>query len=142
MGKNMQITVPQVDEGGKTVLFLLFSLPSATETVIAEREALFTWDDKSMNHLFQHYSAFAVPLGYELPFSSPPSPKTGGGTMESFRPEAKLLCAGVMILLSLSLRHKPCVLLFVSMCVWFELCGCIDADRVSVYRRETECTST
>lgn len=70
--KNMQITVPHVDEWEKTVLFSLFSLPSARDTVIAEREALFTWDDKSMNHLFQHYSAFAVPLGASFHLAPPP----------------------------------------------------------------------
>lgn len=41
-------------------------LPEKTDEVIAERAALFTWDDKSMNHLFQHCSAVA-PGGMILP---------------------------------------------------------------------------
>lgn len=81
---------------------------------MAERAALFTWDDKSMNHLFQHCSAFAVcPRGTRFHLAHPPTllvcppaKKKKKEREESFRPKAKRLCAGVMIVLSLSLRRK------------------------------------
>lgn len=44
--------------GGLAFAFVMF-LPEKTDEVIAERAALFTWHDKSMNHLFQHCSAVA-----------------------------------------------------------------------------------
>lgn len=44
----------------------VMSLPEETDEVIVERAALFTWDDKSMNHLFQHLSAVA-PGGHKSP---------------------------------------------------------------------------
>lgn len=90
------------------------SPPPEKLIVMAERAALFTWDDKSMNHLFQHCSAFAVcPRGTRFHLAHPPTllvcppaKKKKKEREESFRPKAKRLCAGVMIVLSLSLRRK------------------------------------
>lgn len=96
-----------------TIYGVAFVIPPARETDCdAERAALFTWDDKSMNHLFQHCSAFAVcPRGTRFHLAHPPTllvcpPAKKKEREESFRPKAKRLCAGVMIVLSLSLRRK------------------------------------
>lgn len=58
----------EVGQGAVTFAFVMF-LPEKTDEVIAQRAALFTWDDKSMNHLFQHRSAVA-PGGMILPRST------------------------------------------------------------------------
>lgn len=81
--------------GGKALAFaFVMSLPETIDEVIVERAALFTWDDKSMNHLFQYRSVVA-PGGISLPRNT--------HTRAHTRPHVKSR-ASVSLRLSLSRR--------------------------------------
>ena len=80
-----------------------------------------------MNHLFQHCSAFALPLRDRFPFSSAlsiPLPKIKKKERCSLSEQKP----GVMILLSFCFRGTNLVLLYMSaLSVWFELYGIVAA---------------
>lgn len=68
--------------------------------------------------------------------------------MESFRPKAKRLCAGVMILLGLSLRHKlvllyllawVCGLSSAAVLIWSDECVCVYWRKSQLHRHKSWC---
>lgn len=109
------------------------SPPPEKLIVMAERAALFTWDDKSMNHLFQHCSAFAVcPRGTRFHLAHPPTLLVCPPAKKKKKRERGVFQAKSQASLCWCndstepvFEAQTCVLVFVWMSVCFELRVCV-----------------